>query len=138
MVLWTAATFVLVMALHVAFRKEFLFVSFDLEMARTLGYRTRLWNVGLFMTFAVAVSVMTQAIGALPVFAFMVVPPAAALLLASRVWSAFALAVGIAALSAAFGYYLSFVWALPAGAAMVVVAATTLVPGLLRLSLRRT
>ena len=35
-------------------------------------------------TFAVAISVSTRAIGALPVFAFMVIPPAVALLLADK------------------------------------------------------
>ncbi|HJZ84186.1 MAG TPA: metal ABC transporter permease [Polyangia bacterium] len=137
MVWWTAATFVVVLMAHALFRKEFVFVSFDLEMARTLGYRTRLWNIGLFLTFAIAVSVTTQAIGALPVFAFMVVPPAAALLMASRLWSVFALATGIAVFAAAFGYYLSFVWSLPTGATMVVVAAATMIPGLVRLALLR-
>ena len=52
----------------------------------------------------------------------MVIPPAAALLLASRLWSVFAASVGIAAFSAAFGYYFSFLWSLPTGATMVVEA----------------
>ena len=137
MVYVTGAVFAIVLLIHALFRKEFVFVAFDLEMARTLGFRTGLWNIGLFLTFAVAASVTTQAIGALPVFAFMVIPPASALLLGSRLWSVFALATGIAAFSASFGYYLSFVWSLPTGATMVVVAASTLVPGLLRLALRR-
>jgi zinc transport system permease protein len=136
--LWvTVATFVVVMLLHGLCRKEFVFVTFDLEMARTLGYRTRVWTIGLFLTFALAVSVTTQAIGALPVFAFMVIPPAAALLLASRLWSVFALAMGIAAFSAIFGFYVSYVATLPAGATMVVAAALWLLPGLVRLGLRR-
>jgi zinc transport system permease protein len=137
MVYIMTGTFVVVLAIHALFRKEFVFVSFDPEMARTLGYRTRSWSTFLFLTFAVAVSVTTQAIGALPVFAFMVIPPASALLLGSRMWSVVALACGIAAFSAAFGYYLSFAWSLPTGATMVVVAAVTLVPGLLRLAVRR-
>jgi zinc transport system permease protein len=136
--LWvTVATFLVVAVIHRVFHKEFVFVTFDLEMARTLGYRTRLWSIGLFLTFALAVSEATQAIGALPVFAFMVIPPAAALLLASRLWSVFALSVGIGAFSAAAGYYVSFVWPMPTGATMVVLAALWMVPGLLRLALRR-
>ena len=133
----TFAMFSAVMLIHAFFRKEFVFVTFDLEMARTLGYRTRLWSIGLFLTFALVVSVTTQAIGALPVFAFMVIPPAAALLLVSRLWAVFALAVGIAAFSAGFGYYVSFAWSLPTGATMVCVAAVWLVPGLIRLAMRR-
>ena len=67
---------------------NFVFVSFDGEMARTLGYRTWLWDLLLFETFALASSVATRSIGALPVFGFMVLPPAAALLLGKRLCTA--------------------------------------------------
>jgi len=133
----TFATVSVVLLIHSLFRKEFVFVTFDLEMARTLGYRTRVWSIGLFLTFALAVSVTTQAIGALPVFAFMIIPPAAALLLVSRLWAAFALAVFIGAFSGAFGYYLSWVFSWPGGPSMVVAAALWLIPGLIRLAMRR-
>src|SRR5262249_22191634 len=135
--LWVTSTmFAVVMLIHGLLRKEFVFIAFDAEAARTLGYRTRLWSIGMFMTFALAISVTTQAIGALPVFAFMIIPPAAALLLGSRLWSVFVLAVVMAAFSAAGGYYVSFVLSLPTGATMVLVAALWLIPGLVRLWLR--
>jgi zinc transport system permease protein len=130
-------TFCTVMLIHALLRKEFVFVTFDPETARTLGYRTRFYTIGLFLTFALAVSVTTQAIGALPVFAFMVIPPAAALLLVSRLYAVFALSVGIAAFSAAFGYYVSWVLFWPTGATMVVVSALWLIPGLALLAMRR-
>ena len=123
-----------VFATHALFHKELVFVSFDPEMARTLGYRTGAWHLILFVSIGVAISVATRAIGALPVFAFMIIPPAAALLLATRLRGVFALAVGIALASAALGYYVSFVLSLPTGASMVVVAALFLVPGLINLA----
>jgi zinc transport system permease protein len=123
-----------VLVTHALFHKEFVFVSFDPEMARTLGYRTGAWQLVLFVSIGVAISVATRAIGALPVFAFMIIPPAAALLLATRLAGVFALAVGIALASAALGYYVSFVFSLPTGASMVVVAALFLVPGLINLA----
>jgi zinc transport system permease protein len=129
-----AATAAVVFGLHAVFAKEFMFVSFDPEMARTLGYRTKAWNLLLFLTIGGAISVATRAIGALPVFGFMIIPPAAALLLASRLRAVFALSVGIALLSAALGYYVSFVLSLPTGASMVVVAALFLIPGLINLA----
>ena len=58
----------------------------------------------MFLTFAVAISVSTRAIGALPVFAFMVIPPAAALLLGARMWSVFAISVAVGVVSAFVGY----------------------------------
>ena len=125
-----------VAAVHLLFGKEFLLTSFDSEMARTLGLRTRGWSLLLFATFAVTISVSTRAIGALPVFAFMVIPPAVALLLVDRLWQVFAVAVGVGILSAFIGYWASFRWSLPTGASMVVVSALFLVPGLARLRLR--
>jgi zinc transport system permease protein len=123
----------LVALVHGLFGKELLFTAFDPEMARTLGLRTRGWSLLLFLSFAVAISVSTRAIGALPVFAFMVIPPATALLLASRMWTVFAVSVVVAVVSAFVGYWASFRWSLPTGASMVLVSALFLIPGLVRL-----
>jgi manganese/iron transport system permease protein len=105
-------------------------------MARTLGIRTRGWSLLLFLTFAIAISVSTRAIGALPVFGFMVIPPAVALLLGNRLWSVFVIAMAVAVVSAFIGYWASFRWSLPTGASMVLVSALFLIPGLIRLKLR--
>ena len=105
-------------------------------MARTLGIRTRSWSLVLFLTFAVAISVSTRAIGALPVFALMVIPPAAALLVVDRMWSVFTVSVLVAMASAFLGYFASWRWSLPTGASMVVASAMFLIPGLVRLRLK--
>ncbi len=136
--IWIMAGTALVTALiHLLFGKEFVFISFDPEMARTLGLATRRWNLLLFLTFAVAISASTRAIGALPVFAFMVIPPAVGLLVASRMWSVFAISVIVAVLSALIGYWVSFRWSLPTGASMVAVAALFFVPALWGLVARK-
>ncbi len=131
-----AVTAVLVLLIHGIFGKEFVFTTFDPEMARTLGVATKRWYLLLFFTVALAISVSTRAIGALPVFGFMVIPPAVGLLLGGRLWSVFAISVGVAVAGAAFGYYASFHWSLPTGASMVVTAALFLIPGLARLKLK--
>ncbi|HWE29284.1 MAG TPA: metal ABC transporter permease, partial [Polyangia bacterium] len=87
------------------------------------------------LTMALAISVSTRAIGALPVFAFTVIPPAAALLVASRMWSAFAIAVVIGVASAFIGYWASWQWQLPTGASMVMTAALFLLLAVPRLAL---
>ena len=121
-----SAAAIVVAVVHGLFGKEFVFTAFDPEMARTLGLRTKLWSLVLFVTFAVAISVSTRAIGALPVFAFTVIPPAAALIIGSRMWSVFAISIVIGVVSAFIGYYVSFHWSLPTGASMVIVAAAFL------------
>ena len=131
-----ALTAAVVALVHALFGKEFRFTMFDAEMARTLGLRTRGWSLLLFLTFALAISVSTRAIGALPAFAFMVIPPAVGLLIGDRMWSVFAISIGVGSVSAFLGYYASFRWSLPTGASMVVVSALFLVPSLLRLRAR--
>lgn len=132
--LWImAGAAVVVGVIHVLFGKEFRFAVFDAEMARTLGLRTRGWSLLLFLTFALAISVSTRAIGALPVFAFMVIPPSVGLLLGNRMWSVFTISVTVGVVSAFAGYWASFHWSLPTGASMVVASAAFLVPGLVRL-----
>ena len=122
--------------IHALFGKEFRFTVFDAEMARTLGLRTRGWSLLLFLTFAIAISMSTRAIGALPVFAFMVIPPAVGLLLADRMWSVFTVSIAVGIVSAFIGYWASFRWSLPTGASMVMASAVFLIPGLLLLRLK--
>jgi zinc transport system permease protein len=118
-----------VLCLHGLLYKEFVFTSFDPETAKASGLRTLLLNQLLFFTLAVSTSVAIGCIGALPVFAFMVIPAAAALLLVSRLPPAFLLAMGIGVTSALAGFYLSFLFALPTGPTMIATAGLFLVPG---------
>ena len=116
-------------ALHAAFAKELAFTSFDPETARALGMRVPLWDALLFLTIGAAIPPAARALGALPVFAFLTLPAAGALLLRVGFRPAFALAAAFGVLAAAAGYVLSWLWELPTGATMVVLAAALAVPG---------
>lgn len=132
-----AAVVAVLMAIHLVAFKEFVFVSYDAEMARTLGYRTGLWDMLLYATFGVGISFAVRTIGALPAFGFLVIPAAAAQLLVRRVKWAFPLAVVFAMAGGAIGYYLAFTRRYPTGAAIVAGSSIFLVPGLLRRALWR-
>ncbi|HEY6100249.1 MAG TPA: metal ABC transporter permease, partial [Anaeromyxobacter sp.] len=119
-------------AVHAAFAKEIAFSSFDPETARALGMPVRLWDAALFLTIGLAIPAAARALGALPVFAFLTLPAAAALLLRVGFSRAFALAGAFGVFAAAAGYVLSWLWELPTGATMVVIAALLAVPGALR------
>ena len=119
--------------IHIFFYKEFVTVTFDPEMAATLGLNVRFFNFLLYMTFAVGVSVATRTLGALPVFGFMVIPPACSLMMAKSLKGAIALSISIGIFSAVMGYFLSFVLSLPTGATMVAVSSLFLVPALIKL-----
>jgi zinc transport system permease protein len=131
-----AAASAAALMVHVLFFKELLFVSYDPETSVVQGVGVFRYELLLNLATAVVISVATRAVGALPVFAFTVVPAAAALLLTERMRYTVLLAVVFGIVSAAIGYYVSWIETLPTGATMVVVSALFLVPGLLRL-LRR-
>ena len=118
---------------HVLFFKEFLFVSFDPDMASASGVRARLWNIGLFLTIGVTISLAIRAAGALVVFNFLVLPAAMALLMGRSLKVTFALAVAAGILSAVAGISVSYVMDWPSGPTIVAVntlllIATALVP----------
>jgi zinc transport system permease protein len=127
-----AAVVAAILVIHLAFYKEFLLATYDPETANALGYRTAIWDLILYATFGVGISFATRTIGALPSFAFVVIPAASALLLVRRVVWAFPLAVAFAVFGGVFGYYLSFTKNYPTGPAIVAGSAIFLVPGLVK------
>lgn len=124
-------------AVHAAFAKELAFASFDPETARALGMPVRLWDAVLFLTIGLAIPAAARALGALPVFAFLTLPAAAALLLRVGFRPAFALAGAFGVFAAGAGYVLSWLWELPTGPTMVAVAAVLAAPGALLQLARR-
>jgi zinc transport system permease protein len=124
--------------LHILFFKELLFASYDPETAVVQGVGVLRYELTLNLIIAVVISVATRAVGALPVFAFTVIPAAAALMLTEQIKRTIVLSVAIGIVAAAVGYYVSWVKTLPTGASMVIVASLFLVPGLLRLLRRGT
>jgi zinc transport system permease protein len=131
-----AAASLAAVVVHALFFKELLFVSYDPETAVVQGVGVFKYELLLNLATAVVISVATRAVGALPVFAFTVIPAAAALMITERLRSTIVLSVTFGVVAAALGYYASWVEQLPTGASMVVVASLFLVPGLLKI-LRR-
>jgi zinc transport system permease protein len=114
---------------HLIFSKELAFASFDPETAQALGMRTWVWDAVLFLTLGLAIPVTARALGALPVFAFLTLPASAALLLRVRFRTAFVVSSAFGVLAAGLGYVASWVWELPTGATMVVLAGLFVLPG---------
>ncbi len=136
--LWLlAATLVVVLAVHVFFYKRFVYISFDPETARATGSNVVLLNQLFFITLAFTLSVSIASIGVLPVFSFLVIPAASALMLTDRLKVAFSLSVFFSLCSALIGFYLSFIYSLPTGPAMLAVSGLFLVPGALQRGMGR-
>ena len=114
-----AAVCVPVLLLHLILYKEFLFVSFDRETARTLGYRVQFWNLLLYLTLGVVISFAMQFAGVLLVFNFLVLPAVTGLLLGGGMPMVFTAAICSAILSATGGFVLSVPFDLPTGPAII-------------------
>lgn len=113
--------------LHAVCLRGFILVSFDPEGARIRGLPVRLLDGLLLGSLAVAISVCTRVLGALPVFAFSVLPAMAALRLAANVRRALVLGALFGAISGFGGYLVAFCAKLPVGASQTLVAAALVV-----------
>jgi manganese/iron transport system permease protein len=114
----------LVLALVVAFYKEFLVISFDPVLAQILRIPDQVFRYLLLVMLAVTVVVSLQTVGVGLMVAMLVTPAATASLLARRLPVMMGLAAMIGALSALIGLYLSYYVSIASGAAIVLVCTT--------------
>jgi zinc transport system permease protein len=110
-----------VLVAHALFYKEFLFVSFDRETARTLGYRVTFWNLLLYFTLGLVIAFAMQFAGVMLVFNFLVLPAVTGLLLARSMAGIFTVSVVSAIVAAVVGFSLSVPFDLPSGPAIIAV-----------------
>ena len=108
-----------VLLTHGLFYKEFLFVSFDPETARAVGYRVDRWNLLLYFTIGLVIAFAIQSAGVLLVFNFLVLPAVTGLLVARNMGGIFAVAIVAAALAVGFGFVMSIPFDLPTGSAII-------------------
>jgi zinc transport system permease protein len=126
-----------VMVMQVFGGRGFRFASFDPDGAKVRGLPVALLDTALFASIAIVVSFATRVLGALPIFAFSVLPAMAAILVVPSVRNALALATVLGAISGGLGYFVSFRFAWPVGASqaatgVVLVLATTAVRAVLQ------
>jgi len=121
---------VLLLGGHAVLWRALLFAGYDPMGARVQGMPVRKLNVFLFLSVGLSVALCTRALGALPVFAFSVLPAMTALALTARIGLVFLLAALIGALSGVGGYVVSFRGDLPVGATQTATATTLLAAAL--------
>ena len=93
--------------------RPLLFASLDPEVARARGVPTRALGLGFMALLAVTVSLATLAVGALLVFALLLLPAATAQRLASQPYAGMGLAALLAVLVAWIGVAISFYTGMP-------------------------
>jgi ABC-type Mn2+/Zn2+ transport system permease subunit len=115
----------LTLAISVVLYRSFLVLIFSERKAALLGLRPRLAHVLLLALLALAIIASFRAIGILLVFAFVVAPPATASLVARRVPTMMAAAIGFGWFAVVTGLRVSFHLDTAAGATMAGTAVAT-------------
>ena len=106
----------------IAFHRAFLVLTFDETQAELLGLRPRLAHLALMGLVAMSVVASFEAVGSLLVFAFLVAPPATAVLVARRIPLVMATAGGVGSVAVVLGALISYHHDTAAGATMALVA----------------
>ncbi len=102
------------------FQREFLLVSYDRDMAVTLGRSVAFWDGLLYLLVGVTISLGVMTVGPLVIFGLLVVPPMIALPWAKGIRGLSLLASAAGGVSAFSGFYLSYRFDLPLGPLIVV------------------
>ena len=121
-----AAVFGAVAVALVAFRREFLLVSFDRDMAVVLGKRVALWDSVLYLLIGITIAFGVMTAGPLVTFGFLVIPPLTARLLTRHMVSFSLVSAALGAATAFTGFYAAYRLDLPLGPAEVAVASLVL------------
>lgn len=103
--------------------KELLFLGVDEEAAQAVGVPARPLRILLLTVLAVTIVASVRLVGIVLVSAFLVIPAATGQALARSLGQMLALAVASAVASVVLGLWISWLWDLPSGAAIVLVSA---------------
>jgi ABC-type Mn2+/Zn2+ transport system permease subunit len=111
---------------HALFYKQFLFVSFDREVAATQGYNPRVWELVFYFVLGLTITMAIQNAGLLSVFAYMVIPAVTGILVARRMSTAFIVSIVAAVLAAILGFLFALRMDLPPSPPTIAVGAVML------------
>ncbi|HRN17575.1 MAG: metal ABC transporter permease [Trueperaceae bacterium] len=104
------------------------YATFDDELARSDGLHTDRLELVLFLLAALVIAVSASVVGIVLMAAYLVIPAAAARLLARTLAQMTLLSVLLGVVSTVVGLGLSFYWDVPSGATIVLTQAALFVP----------
>ena len=111
--------FLVIAMIRIGYR-GFLITSFDPSFSSGLGIKTDTWHYVLMGAVSFTVVLSFNAVGAILVVAFLVVPPATAYLLSNQLQTIMIYTVIFGVLSALIGFYLATWWSASISGAMAV------------------
>ncbi len=112
----------IVLSLIFLFYKEFHFITFDQDMAEASGIPAKRFFFLLLTLVALTVVISFKAVGALLVFAMIIIPAASAYQFASRMKTMIMISIAYGVFSSVGGVFISYFYDLPSGATIVLLA----------------
>lgn len=100
----------------IGFQRDFVLVSYDPDLAVTIGKNPFLWDFLLYIVIGLTISLGVMTVGPLVIFGFLVIPPVTARMLTFGMKRFYIVSSLIGGLSAFLGFYLSYRFDLPTGA----------------------
>jgi len=113
---------ILILSLIIAFFKELLVVSFDPQLAASLGLKPRVVRYAMMAALSITIVGSFSSVGAILVVAMLIAPAATAYLLTRRLATMFVLSTIAGAISSLAGFHLAYWLSVSAAGAMVCVA----------------
>src|SRR6185503_11738605 len=107
---FTAGIFLLVTFPLLAFRKQFLMVSYDREMALTLKKPVLFWDALLFTLIGLTISTAVLSVGPLVTFGFLLLPPLIAHQFAGTMRQFAVISSAVGCVTAFVGFALAYRW----------------------------
>lgn len=99
----------------IGFHRNFILVSYDIDMATTLGKNVILWDTLLYLIIGIIISFGVMTVGPLVIFGFLLIPPMAAKMVTRGIFL-FCIVSSIIGIFASFiGFYISYRFDLPTG-----------------------
>lgn len=111
----------------VGFHRNFVLVSYDTDMAITLGKRVILWDILLYLIIGIVISFGVMTVGPLVIFGFLLIPPIAARMVVRGILP-FCIVSSVIGTAASFiGFYISYRFDLPTGPTDIAILSIILV-----------
>ena len=111
--------FITVIAIVIIFYDDLLAVTFDEELAKTMGVKTKRINIILFLLTAISAVLAMKVAGIMLVSAMLILPPLIALQLSLSFRMTIFTSVIFSLLSVIFGIFIAFLLNLPTGGTIV-------------------
>lgn len=109
------------------FHRNFILVSYDIDMAVTVGKKVIIWDILLYIIIGIIISLGVMTVGPLVIFGFLLIPPITARMITRGILPFCIVSSAIGVTASFIGFYISYRFDLPTGPTDVALLSVILV-----------